>query len=127
MKVALSAEGQDFDSQISSVFGRCQCFILVEIEEGKVVNSESFENSAAGQSSGAGTAAAQLIGDEDAEVLISGAIGPKAFSALRQWDIKVYKGEPDTVRRNIDKFSSGKLNNVESPTGSARMGMNERG
>lgn len=125
MKVAVSAEGQSLDSQVSSVFGRCQCFIFVEVEEGKVVDSDSLENSAVARSSGAGTAAAQLIGDVEAEVLVSGAIGPKAFSALKQWNIEVYRGEPGTVRENIDKLSSGELNKVGSPTVTAHMGLNE--
>lgn len=127
MKVAVSAEGQSLDSQISSVFGRCQCFLFVELEDGEIVDSKALENSAASQSSGAGTAAAQLVGDEGAEALISGALGPKAFSALEQWDMKMYKGEPGTVRKNVDKFSSGNLDRVESPTGPAHMGAGERG
>ncbi len=125
MKIAVSAEGKNLDSQASSVFGRCQCFVFVELQEGEIVGSEGTENSAASHSSGAGTAAAQLVGDNEADVLISGAIGPKAFSALEKWEIKVYKGEPGTVRENIDKFSTGELEEAESPTGPAHMGMNE--
>ncbi|MFP4005681.1 MAG: NifB/NifX family molybdenum-iron cluster-binding protein [Candidatus Hadarchaeia archaeon] len=123
MKIAVSAEGKDLDSQVSSVFGRCQCFVVAEVDEGEIVDSGDLENSAADQSGGAGTAAAQLVGDEGVDVLISGAVGPKAFSALDQWDIEIYKGEPGAVRENIDKFSSGDLEKVESPTGPAHMGM----
>lgn len=123
MKVAISAEGKDMDSQVSSVFGRCHHFILVEFEEGEVVDSDFLENSAAAQSSGAGTAAAQLIGDQDVDVLVLGAVGPKAYSALKQWDIEVYEGESGTVSENLDKLSSGKLTKVESPTAPAHRGM----
>ena len=126
MKIAVSAEGKDLDSEMSSVFGRCQVFVLADVEDGEIVDSESIENSAAGQSSGAGTAAAQLIGDEGVDVLLSGAIGPKAFSALEQWDIKIYKGEPGTVEENIEKLCSDNLTKVESATGPAHMGMDEK-
>ncbi len=123
MKIAVSAEGGGLDSRISSVFGRCQCFVTVEVEDGEILDNGSLENSGASQSSGAGTAAAQVVGDDGADVLVSGSIGPKAFSALRQWDIEVYEGEPGTVRENIEKFISGELDKVESPTGPAHMGM----
>jgi len=126
MKIALSAEGKNLDSQVSSVFGRCQYFVFVEFQEGELIDNEAVENSAAVQSSGAGTAAAQLVGDKGADVLISRSVGPKAFSALDNWNIEVYKGESGTVRGNIDKFSSGKLEKLESSTGAARMGMDER-
>ncbi len=126
MKIAVSSEGKNLDSHVSSVFGRCQCFVFVEFQDGEIVDSEAVENSAASQPSGAGTAAAQLVGDEGADVLISGAIGPKAFSALDKWNIEVYKAEPGTVTGNIDNFSSDKLEKAESPTGPAHMGMDEK-
>ncbi len=125
MKVAVSSEGKDLDSKISPVFGRCQCFAFLEVEDGEILETKCLENSAASKSSGAGTAAAQLVGDEDTDVLISGAIGPKAFSALEQWDIEVYKGEPGTVRENVNKFIKDHLDKLESPTGSAHMGLAE--
>jgi len=123
MKVALTSEGKDLNSQMSSVFGRCQNFVIATIEDEEITNYESLENSAGNQSSGAGPAAAQLIGDEGVDKLISGGMGPKAFSALEQWDIEVYEGEEGTLKENIEKLSSGKLNRVESPTGPAHKGM----
>lgn len=127
MKVVLSAEGTKLSSQTSSVFGRAQCFVAAEVEDGEIVDSYPLENSAASQNSGAGTAAAQIVGDEGADALITGAIGPKAFSALKQWDIRIYKGDPGTVRENIDRLLSDDLDEIDSPTGPAHMGMDESG
>lgn len=126
MKLALSSKGKNLNSRISSVFGRCQFFIIAEVEDGEILRSESLENSAASQPSGAGTAAAQMVGDEGVEALITNSIGPKAFSALKQWDIQVYEGKSGTVRENIDKLSSDELEELESPTGPAHSGPNKK-
>ncbi len=123
VKVASSAEGQSLDSQVSPVFGRCQCFVIVGLEDDKIKNSYCLENAAASEYSGAGTEAAQIVGDEETDVVISGSVGPKAFSALKQRNIRVYRGKPGTVRENIDKLSRGELEVVDSPTGSPHMGL----
>lgn len=123
MKIALTSKGEDLDSEMSSVFGRCQNFVIAEVEDGEISESKPLENSAGNQSSGAGPAAAQLVGDEGVDKLISGGMGPKAFSALEQWDIEVYEGVEGTLKKNIEKLSSGKLEKVESPTGPAHKGM----
>ena len=127
MRVAVSSEGQNLDSQISSVFGRCQCFSILEIRDDGISDNYVLENSAASQSSGAGTAAAQIVGDEGIDVLVTGSVGPKAFSALKQWGIRIYKGEPGTVRENIDMLILDELKKVEAPTGPAHMGLDEKG
>ncbi|KXA90086.1 hypothetical protein AKJ62_01105 [candidate division MSBL1 archaeon SCGC-AAA259D14] len=126
MRIAVSADGQRLESQISPVFGRCPFFIVVETEDDEIVEREVLENSAMEQPSGAGTAAVQLVGDKDVDVVISGGIGPKAFSALKQWKIKAFKGEPGPVRYNLDKFLEGELEEVESATGSPGMGRADR-
>lgn len=123
MKIAVSTDGQRLGSQVSPVFGRCPYFTVAEIRDGEVVDSNALENSGMGQASGAGTAAVQLLGDEGVDVVISGAVGPKALSALKQWDIDIFKAEPGSVEENIDKFLSEELEKVKTPTGPAGMGI----
>lgn len=123
MKIAVSTDGQRLRSQVSPVFGRCPYFTVVEIEDGEVLDSNALENSGMGQPSGAGTAAVQLLGDEGVDVVISGAVGPKALSALKQWGIEIFKAEPESVEKNIDKFLSEELEKIKTPTGPAGMGI----
>lgn len=125
MKIAVSTDGQNLGSRVSPVFGRCPYFVMVETDDHDIVDSEVVENTAINQSSGAGTAAAQLVGDEGVEALISGAVGPRAFSALKKWNITIYRGEPGSVEENVGKVLKGELEEVESPTGSSGMGMGE--
>lgn len=82
MKIAVTTDGQNLKSQVSPVFGRCLYFTIVEVDKGEITDTEVLENSAMEQPSGAGTAAVQLIGDEGIDAVTSGAVGPKAFSAL---------------------------------------------
>lgn len=123
MKVAVSTDGRSLGSQVSPVFGRCPYFLIVDIVDGEIEDSDVLENSAMNQSSGAGTAASQLIGEEGADLVISGAVGPKAFSALRKWEIDVYEAEPGTVEENIERLLSEELKSIEEPSGPAGMGM----
>lgn len=125
MKVAVSAEGDNLESKISPVFGRCPVFVMVEVNEQGIVDSYDLENSALSQTGGVGTSAAQLIGDEETDVLVTGSIGPHAFTALRQWSIEMYKGEAGTVKENIDKLNSDELDKIDSPTGPAHLGLDE--
>lgn len=122
MKVAVSAEGRDLDSQSSPVFGRCECFVVAELENGTIYDSHALVNSAASQSSGAGTACAQLVGEEGVDVLITGSIGPKAHSALSQWNVRLYESESGTVRENIEMFAEDALEEVDSLTDRSRRG-----
>lgn len=122
----MSTDGRSLGSQVSPIFGRCPYFLIVEVEDGKIKDSKVLENSAIDQSSGAGTAAAQLVGDEEIDSVVSGAVGPKAFSALKKWKIDVFEAEPGSVEDNIEKLFAGELVKVEEPSGPAGMGMGGR-
>lgn len=125
MKIAIATDGHQLGSKASPLFGRCPFFILLRIEDGEIIDQDSFENTAMDQPSGAGTAAAQLVGDKNIDALITGAVGPKAFSALKKWEIDVYRAEPGSVQQNIDKFLTNELEKIESPTGPSGMGRGE--
>lgn len=120
MKVAVSAERQDLDGRASPVFGRCECFVVAEVEDGVIRDSYCLENSAARHSSGAGTACAQLIGEEGVDVLITGSIGPKAHSALAQWNVDLYESESGTVRENVEMLGEDSLDQADSPSNRGR-------
>ncbi|MFH1146824.1 MAG: NifB/NifX family molybdenum-iron cluster-binding protein [Pseudomonadota bacterium] len=115
MKIAISAKGPELDSRIDPRFGRAAYFIIVNPEtmEFKAINNS--QNADAMQ--GAGIQAAQTVIHEDADVVITGYCGPKAFMALRAASVKVAtsEGESETVRSAIEEFKKNKLSYVESP------------
>jgi predicted Fe-Mo cluster-binding NifX family protein len=114
MKIAVSSTGKDLDCKIDPRFGRCAYFIIVEIENKEVKDSKTIKNPATEQSGGAGTAAAQLVGNEKVEAVITGNVGPNAFTTLDKLGIKVYQAE-GTVKEVIEDFIEGELAEVEEP------------
>lgn len=122
MKIAITSNGQNLDSETSQVFGRCPYFIIAEADDGDVSSSSAINNQAQNQRGGAGMAAAQTVGDQGVEAVITGSVGPNAFRVLQQLGIDVYKAEQASVEKNIDLFNEGQLEEVSSATGGSGMG-----
>ncbi len=112
MKIAVSSIGKNLESQISNVFGRCPYFIIAEIENKRIVKTKTIKNTSANQMGGAGISAAQIIAEEGVKVVITGNIGPKASSVLKQFDIEVYRGS-GLVKEVLQKFIEGKLERIQ--------------
>ena len=91
MKVAISSTGEGLESEVDIMFGRCPKYVIVEIEGKKIKNSKTIDNTAMMQGGGAGIAAAQLVGNEKVEAVITGNTGPNAFNVLNQLNIEVYQ------------------------------------
>ncbi len=114
MKIAISSIGDKLGSQISPVFGRCQYFIIADVNK-KIKSHKSIQNQAVNQFGGAGITSAQAVGNEKVKAVISGAVGPRAFSVLQQLGIEIYNGETGTVKENIEKFIKGDLKKLSAP------------
>ena len=119
MRIAIPSDTGDVDGPVSPVFGRARYFILIDLEDDRIIRTETVENIAWQQRGGAGITAAQLIVDKGANVIISNSIGPRAISVLNTTNIKVYKAIPGSVRDNINAFVNGRLNE-EVPSGFGR-------
>jgi len=106
MKIAISSTGPEPDAQVDLRFGRCRYFVLVEDKE---ENFEFLDNEAAALSGGAGLQAAQLIADAGVKAVITGNIGPNAINVLKVAGIKAYHCGPGTVRKTLQKYQDGGL------------------
>ncbi|MCG2831070.1 MAG: dinitrogenase iron-molybdenum cofactor biosynthesis protein, partial [Desulfobacteraceae bacterium] len=58
MKIAVSSNGTDLNSQIDPRFGRCAYFLIVNTDD---MSFEAFENKGVALTGGAGIQAAQFI------------------------------------------------------------------
>jgi predicted Fe-Mo cluster-binding NifX family protein len=121
MKIAVSSSGKELDSQIDARFGRCPYFVIVDIENKEIKGSEAIENTSAVQMGGAGITAAQLVADRGVKTVITGNMGPRAFSVFEQLDIEVYQGT-GTVKEAVEKLTKGELAKIGGPTGPMFMG-----
>jgi len=106
MKICICTAGSDLKSLVDQVFGRCSYFLFVDTE---TEESRAIKNKAKKTVRGAGIAAAQIIADEKAELVIAGNIGPNALAALEQSDIKVISGASGTAKKVLEKFEKGEL------------------
>jgi len=112
MKVAVSSTGKDLNSNVSNVFGRCQYFVIAEIEKKKIVKVEVIENTGSAQMGGAGISTAQAIAEKDVKAVITGNVGPRASDVLRQFKIEVYSGS-GTIKEVLQKFIENKLEKIQ--------------
>lgn len=120
MKLCITSSGQSLDDAIDPRFGRCQYFIMVDTEN---MQCEAIQNPAISAGGGAGTQAAQLVANKGAEVVLTGNVGPNAFTTLQASGIKVIVGlSGGTVRQAVEGFNSGKYQHISGPSVEAHYG-----
>jgi len=112
MKIAVSSSGNNIESEVDIRFGRCPYFIIVEVEDKAIKSFEALENRATAQVGGAGISAAEIVANKNVNAVISGNVGPKAFSVFQQFNIEVYKGV-GTVKKAVEDFLEGKLEKID--------------
>jgi predicted Fe-Mo cluster-binding NifX family protein len=111
MKIIITSEGTSLDSQVDPRFGRTNQFVLVDTDTGEFSTHDNAQNLNAAQ--GAGIQAAQAVARLDAEAVLTGHVGPKAFTTLQAANIAIYTGVSGTVKEAIEQFNSGKLTPAE--------------
>jgi predicted Fe-Mo cluster-binding NifX family protein len=120
MKVVVTADGAGLDAPASSVFGRCQAYVVVDTD---AMEAETLENPAMNSASGAGIEAAQFVVDQGAEAVITGNVGPNAYSVLQAAEVPVFLLEEGTVRQVVEAFEQGRLSEAGGATGPAHAGL----
>jgi predicted Fe-Mo cluster-binding NifX family protein len=120
MKIAISAVGQNLDTQVDPRFGRCQNFIIVDTD---TMEFEVVANDSAAASGGAGIAAAQAIAGKGVEAVLTGNCGPNAFSVFNSAGIKVITGATGSVKKAIESYRAGKFQASSQPSAGAHSGM----
>ena len=125
MKICITSTGPSLDSEMDSRFGRCQYFIFVDPES---LELEAVENPNLGAAGGAGIQSAQLVANKGIEVLITGQVGPNAFTTLQAAGTKILVGASGKVREVLEKYKKGQLSSsAQGPTVQAHFGMNMGG
>ena len=106
MKICLCSEGETLDDKISSVFGRAPYFLIYNDQD---KTHRSIENTAKDEAHGAGTNAAQIILDENVDVLITNALGPNAKQVLDSSGITVFHQVGETPQKALTAYQEGIL------------------
>jgi len=107
--ICITAKGDNLDVEIDPHFGRCQYFILYDLESGKF---EAIENEGSGDTCGGGFGikAAEFVISQGAKAVITGEIGPGPLEKLKSKGIKAITNiTSGTVREAIEKFKRGEI------------------
>ena len=107
MKLAVTSQGNDLQSSLDPRFGRAKYFIVVDTETGTFSAVDNAVNLNATQ--GAGVQAGKRVAELGVKGLITGHVGPKAFSTLQAAGVKIHTGASGTVAEAIEQFKAGKL------------------
>ncbi len=111
MKIVVTSQGSDLNSQVDPRFGRAKNFIVVDTDTEEFSAHDNTQNLNAAQ--GAGIQAARTVVDLGVEAVVTGNVGPKAFTTLQAGNVKVYLGASGTVKEAIEKFKAGQLKGID--------------
>ena len=121
MRVCITSTGASLDSEMDPRFGRCQYFLFVDPQS---LEMEALENPNIGASGGAGIQSAQFVANKGVEAIITGQVGPNAFTTLQAAGMKILVGASGKVREVLEKYKKGQLTSyAQGPTARAHAGM----
>jgi predicted Fe-Mo cluster-binding NifX family protein len=112
MRIAISADDKTgLDSSISPHFGRCLCFVLVDVEGQEVKSVTAVDNPYYGNHVPGQVPA--FIQSQGADVMLTGGMGHRAVSFFEQYGIQPVTGASGTVRQALGSYLGGELYGVE--------------
>ncbi|MBN2445348.1 MAG: NifB/NifX family molybdenum-iron cluster-binding protein [Phycisphaerae bacterium] len=120
MKVAVTASGPNIDDKVDPRFGRCPCFVIVELDS---MNAEAVENGSVALGQGAGIQAAQQVAGLGVGAVLTGNCGPNAHQTLSAAGIDVVVGCGGTVRSAAEAYKAGQLSPADGPNVAGHSGM----
>ncbi|MBS7615017.1 NifB/NifX family molybdenum-iron cluster-binding protein [Candidatus Bathyarchaeota archaeon] len=74
---------------------------------------------------GAGIQSAQMLANKDVKVVLTGNVGPNAYSSMSAAGIQIITGAAGTVRETIERYKRGELGEARSPTVRGHSGLNK--
>ncbi|MBN2103442.1 NifB/NifX family molybdenum-iron cluster-binding protein [bacterium] len=105
MKIAISTDS----GHVSAHFGRCPIFTIVEITDGKVIQSDEIKNP--GHHPGY---LPQFLSEMDVEHIIAGGMGGRALELFQQYNIQPILGISGKIDEIISQLINGTLKGGES-------------
>ena len=103
MRIAVTYE----NGEIFQHFGHTETFKIYEVQDGHVVSSQVIASNGSGHS-----ALANLLGNNDIDVVICGGIGGGAQSALESQGIELCAGASGSADEAVEAYLRGELVNT---------------
>jgi len=112
MKICVTSQGSDSVSPVDPRFGRARFFMIYDDETDTFEAVDNQQNvDAAG---GAGAQSATTVAEKGCQWVISGHMGPRAMSVLKEAGVRVATGATGTVADAIREFKEGELKGVDA-------------
>ena len=111
-RIALACEdNQGLNGQISQHFGRCPCYLFVDVEgdeirNTEIVNNPYYYNHVPGK-------VPQFISGLGANVMIAGGMGPRAIDMFTSIGIEVATGAIGNVGNVLQAYLRGEITGAE--------------
>ena len=124
--IAIPSMGEGgLNDEICPRFGRCTSFTFVELEKSEITAVKTIPNHAINAMGGAGVQATQIVGNNGANIVIVGFLGPNAANALRALNIEIlhFPDEKMTVKELLNHYLEGKLQEISSANVASHFGM----
>jgi predicted Fe-Mo cluster-binding NifX family protein len=120
MKICVTSQGDNLDSELDPRFGRCKYFIFVETDGGEF---EAVRNPNVDATGGAGIQSGQLVVGKQVKAVLTGNVGPNAFQTLQAAGIDVVTELSGSVKEVIEKFKRGGVEPTRGPSVSSKFGL----
>ncbi len=124
MKICISSQGDNLDSQVDPRFGRCQYFIIVDPD---TLEFEAVENPSVSAMGGAGVVSGQLVAGKGIKAVLTGNVGPNAFQTLQAAGVEIITGISGPIKEAVEKYKKGEFNSTQGATVSSKFGLGSMG
>lgn len=107
-KLIVPAEGNEgTDAQVASHFGRAPFFTVVELQDGKVVNTKTVQNT--GEHFGGQRHPHENLLSLKPDVIVAQGMGPGGLQSFRNVGVRVLQTAAGTVKDVVESFQKGEL------------------
>jgi predicted Fe-Mo cluster-binding NifX family protein len=112
MRIAISADDRSgLDSVVSSHFGRCPHYILIDVEGHEVTAVNAIDNPHYGQHTPG--VVPSFIQSQGVDVMLTGGMGGRAIASFERLGVEAVSGASGTVRRTLELYLGGQLRGVQ--------------
>jgi len=122
VKICITSQGDNLDSQVDPRFGRCQYFIIVDTQ---TFAFEAILNPNVNGMGGVGIQSAQFIADKDVKIVLTGNVGPNAFQVLQAAGVNIIVQVSGKIKDVIEKYNNNDFKLTEKPSVDSHSGMNK--
>lgn len=113
-RIAVTSEGPALTDAVDPRFGRAAGFVVVDL--GTMATTYVDNGGSQALAQGAGIQAAENVVKAGAQAVLTGHLGPKAFTALQAAGIQMVTGiEGLSVGEAVARFQAGQLAFVDAP------------